>query len=199
MRFFVPGALFSSQHSRNALWKCWLAFLLLLLCSGFTSPQPAHASDKEYKVKAAFLFNFLKFTEWSSEAEQTQNDHVYICTLGGNPFNGILKPLEKKSIYGKPIRLQHADVFADSLKRCHIVFIDNAFANDEQQLKLVLRELREHDVISIGESNSFITLGGTIGFVEKNGRIRFEINQKDHSDNAYTMSSKLLELAARVI
>src|SRR3954470_24994305 len=47
------------------------------------------AQTLEYRVKAAFLLNFTKFTEWP-EAEASKETPISICVVGGDPFGNTL-------------------------------------------------------------------------------------------------------------
>ena len=64
---------------RPALWVWGLTVLLCLFSSGAPADQAA------YKIKAVFLFNFVKYTQWPDEAGE---GNIYIGVLGQNSFGG---------------------------------------------------------------------------------------------------------------
>ena len=67
-----------SRNKRSA------RILLALLCLGLLTYAPAAKSDDlpEYRLKAAFLYNFAVFTEWPADVGSTLN----LCVYGQDPF-----------------------------------------------------------------------------------------------------------------
>ncbi|HEX3129706.1 MAG TPA: YfiR family protein, partial [Thermoanaerobaculia bacterium] len=57
------------------------AALLVLLAA-----LPLGAQELEYQLKAAFLFNFVKFVEWPAEAFNGERSPLSICVYGADPF-----------------------------------------------------------------------------------------------------------------
>ena len=47
-------------------------------------------SDLEYKVKAAYLLNFIRYTEWPVGTLHNNNP-IIICILGKDPFGNLLE------------------------------------------------------------------------------------------------------------
>ena len=45
----------------------------------------------EYKVKAAYLFNFAKYTEWPERAFSSPEAPIVIGILGSDPFGDLLE------------------------------------------------------------------------------------------------------------
>src|SRR5471032_2602944 len=61
--------------------------LLGLLCIGAHAAAAAGAEiSKEYQLKAAFLFNFTKYVEWSPQHFKAKDSPIVIGVLGHNPF-----------------------------------------------------------------------------------------------------------------
>ena len=54
------------------------------MCLGLLTYAPAAKSDDlpEYRLKAAFLYNFAAFTEWPADVGSTLN----LCVYGQDPF-----------------------------------------------------------------------------------------------------------------
>jgi hypothetical protein len=68
-----------------------MAFALLVSGHLVTAPN-GHAQDSasEYQVKAAYLFNFLKFVEWPEEAFTDPLAPIVIGIAGDDPFGNAL-------------------------------------------------------------------------------------------------------------
>ncbi|MGZ8136548.1 MAG: YfiR family protein [Methylococcaceae bacterium] len=166
----------------------------ILLCLGcFWVSQLTFADDGdnsvEYKVKAAYLYNFTKFVSWAGDDFQTFN----ICILGDDPFKDAIDPIEKRSVFGKAIKVFRADnlnVFRMTSYRphCHILFISSSIDNP-----LPFKEVA--NTLTVGESKDFATLGGMIGFINKQDKIKLQINQQAVKRAGLKVSAKLLEVA----
>jgi len=62
----------------------------------------------EYQVKAAFLYNFVRFVEWPSEAFQSSNEPIAICVLGQDPFGRSLEDtVAGRTIEGRSLAIRH--------------------------------------------------------------------------------------------
>src|SRR5690606_415551 len=49
--------------------------------------RPIYAADnKEYLVKAAFIYNFVKFVEWPGEKNISKQSNINICVMGNSPM-----------------------------------------------------------------------------------------------------------------
>ena len=81
---------------RRSPFLPWLLSLLLLPVA------PAAWSDglPEYRLKAAFLYNFAVFTEWPSDVGKTLN----LCVFGDDPFGPEIDGLEGKAAGERPSR-----------------------------------------------------------------------------------------------
>src|SRR5439155_7608166 len=61
----------------------------------------AQDASLEYQVKAAYLYNFVKFIEWPAVP---RSGALTICTAGGNPFGAALDDIVRgESIDGRAI------------------------------------------------------------------------------------------------
>jgi len=72
--------------------KCRSALLLgFLLSAVLFGHWPAQAQENrppDYRVKAAFMYNFGKFVDWPDAAFASTNAPLVIGVLGGDPFHG---------------------------------------------------------------------------------------------------------------
>ena len=139
----------------------------------------------EYQVKAAYLYNFVKFVEWPAGA---LSGSLTICIAGRNPFSDALDDLVRgESIDGHAIG---ARVALAPRPGCNVVFVPHDVPAAE-----FLRAARAAPVLTVGESADFIAQGGMINFVRDAGMIRFEIDQEAATRVGLQISSRLLRLA----
>jgi hypothetical protein len=153
-----------------------------------------HAGDAspEYKLKAAFIVNFARFTGWPAGTFASDDAPIIIATVGNDPFNGALEQaVAGKTIGKRSIEVRHFDS-ADKIGDCQILFVP---PSDKETTDRILRRVNDGHVLTIGDDENFTAAGGVIRFFTADSKMRFEIN-KDAADQArLTISSKLLTLA----
>lgn len=159
--------------------------LLCALCLLISSTLHAEATTSlEYKIKAAYLYNFTKFITWIKDDARTFN----LCILGNDPFNNVIDPIEKRSVSGRPIKLIRSNHFSN-LPHCHIIYLGkNAPA---------IHAL--HNTLLVCEQSDFEPKKGMINFIQKNDTIRLQINLDTLKHSGLQISAKLLEVAETII
>lgn len=152
----------------------------------------AQAPANEAQVKAAFVFNFLKFIEWPSERFSGPQDSLIVGIVGGGPTaEATASLLAQKVVNNRPIGVRRLDGDA-TIGAVHAVFIGDLDARHAQR---VLSAVESDAIVSIGEDSGFATRGGIIGLVVEGQKIRFEINAAAADSSRLRISSKLLALA----
>ena len=63
----------------------------------------------------------------------------------------------------------------------------------------VLNQVSKTSILTVGESEKFLEMGGHINFLIINNTVQFEINQKAIEAAGLSISSKVLRLANKVI
>jgi len=172
-----------------------IALLLAGIWIAATRTTFSHESPTEYQVKAAYLFNFLKFVDWPEDPTTNMNGRWVIGIVGENPFGDQLT----QAVSGKIVqgRLLQVKVFqpAEDLRACHILFISGS---EMKRLPAILTALRGSSVLTVGDVDHFTESGGMIQFVIEDGRVRFSIDIGATSRARLKVSSKLLSLARSV-
>src|SRR5580698_11574234 len=99
---------------RNAPVAAWCLGLALI---GFA---PAARSDDlpEYRLKAAFLYNFALFTEWPAGTGSALN----LCVYGRDQFGEEINALQGKPV-GERRVVVHRVTSVQGLSVCQVVFI----------------------------------------------------------------------------
>jgi hypothetical protein len=173
----------------------------ILLCVGIAcfGIRPATAAEpgaSEYQVKAAFLYNFIKFVEWPPKAFPDRNSPIIIGVLGNDPFSGpsinyLDQTVEGKMINDRKIVVQRSDRVAN-LKNCHLLFVSRSERN---RIKDILASVNGMNILVVGETENFCELGGCVNFVMQSEKVRFEINVGAAEKAGLKISSKLLNVA----
>jgi hypothetical protein len=155
---------------------------------------PDVAVSKEYKVKAAFLFNFTKFVEWAPARFTAATDPLVIGVLGGNPFGAELANIvADRKVHGREIALRLLASAAEA-RGVHAVFV----CSGESPRQATLAALHDAGVLTVGESGSFAAAGGIVTFSVEGEKIRFTVNLASSQRAQLKISAQLLKLAAVV-
>jgi hypothetical protein len=142
----------------------------------------------EYQVKAAFLFNFLKFVEWPA----TTNDSPWVIgVLGHDPFGDILdNTVRGKLVNGRLVEVRRY-AKAGEVKDCNILFIGRSeFERTGTPVKAGL--------LTVGESPEFLKSGGIINFYLEDNRVHFEIQASAARTLCLRVSAQLLKLGRQL-
>jgi hypothetical protein len=166
-------------------------FAALLLCT-----LAARAQDvSEPSLKAAFIYNFAKFTEWPADA-LPGTAPFNACVLGDDAIGDALeRSVNGRRLSGRGIGVSR--VTRDGpLRSCHLLYLSGVTA---AQAAAILKDVRGAPVLTISEADDFARLGGIAHMFVENGRMRFNINLEQAKHSHLQLSSKLLVLAARVL
>lgn len=145
----------------------------------------------EYRLKAAFLYNFAVFTEWPSDVGASLN----LCVVGADPFGAELEPLNGKKVGERSMTVQRKAV-AESLKPCQIVFVSGSAIG---QLPRLLEALRGQPVLTVADTSGAMQQGVALNMAVMQGRVSFEANLQAARSSRLNLSSKLLRLATEVL
>ena len=148
--------------------------------------------DREYQIKAAFLFNFTQFVEWPSAALPQTGTALVIGILGENPFGKYLdEMISGETANGHPLEV-HQYKNINEIKTCHILFINLPQAD---KMGEALAALKGQSILTVSDQNNFIQMGGMIRFVTKQNKIQIQIAPERAKNADLMISSKLLSVA----
>ncbi|MBZ0157520.1 MAG: YfiR family protein [Alphaproteobacteria bacterium] len=181
------------MRKRIRSWSWYFSSLACFVLAFLLAPVHEHARAEggEYRVKAAFLYNFLKFTEWPPAAFPPDSTSLTLCFLGENPFGENLDDLKSKSVGGKRLAVRYL-LSAPNAKGCHLLFIA---ASEKGNLAQTLEALRGLPLLTIGDSEGFAQKGVMINMYIEEERVRFEVNLKTVKKAGLRLDSRLLKLA----
>ena len=159
---------------------------LLASALPFAIAQAAVGQDvaQEYRVKAEYLVNIVKYVEWPENGKAT----ILICVAGQNPFGTMLDGLiRNEQVNGKSLT---TDVILEPSPECDVVFTPRT-----SNVNAYLRAAAGTTTLTIGETPRFVEQGGMIRFFSENGSVFFEINRGAVEKARLRISSRLLQLA----
>jgi len=142
-------------------------------------------------LKAAFLLNFVKFTQWPDDLLPARAP-LSLCVLGDNDVARSLEELIKgQSVDGHDFSVKR--ISADGATRaCHLVYISRIGAKESMAL---VQSLQNAPALTVSDRSGFAQSGGILNFIFENDRMRFAINIEAAHRAGLRLSSKLLSLA----
>ncbi len=164
-----------------------------LLFAGGAVAQEGDVINREYPLKALFLYHFGHYVEWPAASFRGPDSPFVIGVLGGDPILETLTELaQTKRINGRAIVVRR---FASpaAIEPCQILFLGRDISREVHQA--AIDGLRDKPVMLVGETRGFAHRGGTVNFVVESNKIRFEINLEAARQHQLKISSKLLALS----
>lgn len=150
-----------------------------------------NAAAREYALKAAFLYNFLRFVEWPADPPV----QPVVCVVGdGEASAAVERALAGKQVEGRLVGVQVLTSSA-SLEPCTLVFVPEGSREAWPPLR---ERLGCRPVLTVGESARFLADGGTVSLFAETNRLRFDVNRAGTSCSGLRFSSKVLSLARTV-
>lgn len=184
--FLQPTA--RPRPGRTARW-CALIVVGLVWLNGL----PASAEEltaPEYKVKAAFLYNFTKLITWPTNAFTNSAAPLVVGVLGNDPFGDDLdKILAGRSVNGRRLQAARFET-VEQVANCQVLFISES---ERRKLDLILANLQGKPILTVsdlkgGEPRIMITL------VKANDTLELRINLEAATQSGLQFSSRLTRL-----
>jgi hypothetical protein len=169
----------------------------LLFCAAllFGVRAEAQAPMGESQVKAMFVYNFLKFVEWPVDASSGPKDPFVVLIIGdGATADATESFLQANMIGDRPlvVRRTQSDPSFAGVRAAFVV------ERDAKKLHRILAAATAAGVLTIGEGDDFATLGGVIGLLVENRKVRFDVDTTAAQSAGLRVSSKLLALTRNV-
>jgi len=169
---------------RLRMTRIFIVFFSLLVLSNYTFAQ------KE-KYESLFIYNFSKYIKWPDNYNEGQ---FIIGVIGNSDIYGSLETMansKKKTGTGATMEVKKYGSI-DDIEDCHILFVsDDVIEN----LSAIEEATASKPILIITDTPGMATQGSIINFVEKDGKIKFELNQAKAESRKLIVSSSLSTLA----
>jgi len=189
---------------------------VLLLVLNTPKARADSTKSKEYQIKAAFVYNFIKFVDWPKEKTADSNEPITIGIIGSKDFVKAFEPLIHKKVKNRNISTKYFEGYEklkkskeddarqwnqkmEALKTCHLLMFCSCDSVRIENLSQIIKALKGSPVLTVGETAGFLESGGIINFLMVDKKVRFEINVTAAKKSRLKISSKLLRLAKRVV
>jgi hypothetical protein len=168
-----------------------LLSLAIASCAIVLLGRSARAQDvTEPALKAAFIYNFARFTTWPAEAPA--GDRFIICVLNDAAVaEALQKAVVGRSLTDRPIVVNAVAPTAPK-RTCRVLYIAGL---PVAKVAEVVGELREAPVLTISNIDGFASAGGMTQFFFEHGQLRFRIHLEAAKRAGLQISSRLLIMA----
>lgn len=177
-------------HKRSLLQKSIIAFFCIL--AQLLLIGSSYGDDRTEAIKAAYVYNFAKFTYWTHLSDDAP---LHIQIIGRHPFGDSLTPVTSKTVVGHTIQIETLSDFNPE-RSLQILFIAK---DQEAVLPSILKAVKHKKILTISDIAHFTGRGGIIGLIEKENTIRFTINLDAARLAGIELNSQMIRLAESVI
>lgn len=161
------------------------AVLIGSLCS---ATRISAQEGNEYQVKAAFVLNFLRLTEFvGRDADRSE---YKICVLASPAVLNAFEGVSGKTVNGKPVNVLALPTKVNP--RCDVLFIGEEESN---RLNTISPSVINSSGLTVGEGEEPSAREYMIRFFIEDSRVKFEINLHAVPTKQVRFSSKLMSLA----
>jgi len=175
--------------------RCRLGLLGALTLAGVLAVAPAYAQVATApELKAAFLLNFVKFTNWPASVTP-DGGALTMCVVGDGRVVIALEEVTRNQRIDSRAIVVVALIYQDDVQRCHLLYASGLRADREQSL---IEATRGRPILTASDSASFMKRGGVAAFHVADGRMQFSVNPSAAERSHLRISSKLLSLAVIV-
>ena len=166
---------------------------LPLLC-GATAGEESARFD-QFQVKAAYLYNFVRYVEWPPTRFSSPESPLVIGVSSASPLLPELqRMIAGHQINGRALLVRVCEN-VEQARTTHLLFVQSS---DQPWLVDELPSLQRAGILTVGESDLFAARGGIFVFVADGDRLRFKINLTEAQRAGLKVSSQLLKLALSV-
>lgn len=154
-----------------------------------------HAADTgggDAQVIAERICSFPHFVEWPARKFAQPDAPFVIGVYGADAITGVLREImQDRRVKDHPVVIKQV-LAMEEFPGCHIVYVSRS---ENAQLGRVLGAMRRAGVLTIGQSDNFLSRGGVVNLLNVDGTIRFQISLDSARREHLNVSSKLLQLS----
>jgi hypothetical protein len=182
----------ASRPGRRLVLALGGAALAAALAAALPAAAQGSALTLERKVKAAFLYKFLGYTEFPAAALGEAGAPVVIGVVDADDLAAELtRIVSGRTVLSRPIIVK---VFRDQEppSGVHLLFVGGL---DPQRVRTVLRAAQPAPMLLVTEAEDGLRQGSVINFRIVEERVRFDVSLEAADRHSVKLSSRLLTVA----
>jgi hypothetical protein len=145
------------------------------------------AGQREYMIKAAFIYDMIKATQWP----KARADNVVICILGSDPFGAAWDSIAGKPAGGRDVQITRLQG-RKGLGACDVLFVGTS---ERPRWSQIHAELAGRPILTVSEMAGFSRDGGMVTLMNVDNRLRFDVNLRAVRDAGLSINTDALEQA----
>jgi hypothetical protein len=192
----IDARLRSATLGRGAACARFMAAILLglLALTDLSFAADGDEPAREYRIKAAYLYNLSKFIEWPEEKTLSNETPFTICVYGHNPFADSLEKLREHTVKGRSIAIRYVPE-SQPIDSCQLLFL----SRDNAALPKALSTAGTNaPILSVGDDKNFLANGGLVCLTTENNNVLLDINLTRAKQIGFNISANLLEIAHKI-
>ena len=154
----------------------------------FVSLKSGFSQSKE-QVYAGIIFHIMKYVEWPNQQGLSE---MSVAVLNDNQLTIALNKVAE----GKRIVFKNLEIvkFAEltKLKNTNVLFIPKKMTSS---LNEIVKHVNTKEILVISEKKTSTQQGASINFIEKQGKMRFELYEKVLAATGLKISEQLKRYA----
>lgn len=192
MGFLLPGTWSARLMPilMRFLGKFHLAAAFMLLAGLVCTPATAQDMPSEQSLRAAMVFNFLKFTEFPPESIANVQRMRLCIAVGDVRQAEALLALSGRRAWSRELVVVRLSGRGDD---CHVLYVDS-----RQRWGAIEEQRIFPHALTIGDYPGFARGGGMIEIALQEDGARFDINLMEGRRAGFRFSPQLLRLARHV-
>ncbi len=144
---------------------------------------------QNYQLHSVFIYSFARYIQWPDDAN---GGDFTISVLGDSPIVGELNNLaSKKKVGERTIKVSRINTVGE-LQKCNILFVPTDRA---AQLTDVLAKLGDASTLIVTETPGLGAKGSNINFIQRDGKLAFELNSGAFTRRRLKPSTELTRMA----
>jgi len=180
-------------------WRRRLVLLLAVgvaLLAGVPAARAESGAPRDYQVKAAFLINFPRYVNWPASTFAESNSPVTVAIFGDDNMAGEFANMIEggRMVDGHPLQLKRISK-VEEIPGCQILYVADS---ERSRMPDILERIKGAGILTVGESEDFLEQGGIIQLVNRDRKIRIQVNLNAASQAQLRISSRLLVVADAV-
>lgn len=177
---------------RATVTRC-VALMLFFGCfTTLHANEEQGSPSRESQLKAAYLFNFLKFVDWPATPARAD---LLVCVRGAPGVHDALKLSSGKAKIGTRTVAVRDVGGGQAINDCNALYVGSDAGPEWTLLKAEEAAL---PLLTVSDAEGFALRDGIIELVTENNRLRFNINLDNARRAGLRISAGLLQLAASV-
>lgn len=115
-------------------------------------------ASREYRIKAAYIYQFGRYVEWPESAFSGPQSPFVIGVMNDDPIAANLDQIARvKEIQDRPIQIRKFSSPSE-IQPCHVLYLSASMPPETRAE--VLKKMAGQGVLTVGDASGFLEGGG---------------------------------------